>query len=65
MFESVNTLFTFVMDNGVTVLTAISMIVAGASVLANFTPTQADNIFLDKISKAINALALNFKKPTQ
>lgn len=50
------------METLINVIQGAALIVAGASLLANLTPTDTDNKFLEKISKFINALALNFKK---
>lgn len=44
------------------VLAAIGAIVTAASLIANLTPTDADNKAIAAISRVINALALNFKK---
>jgi hypothetical protein len=43
------------------VFTAFTAIVTAASMVANLTPTQADNKVVDAISRFINALAFNFK----
>jgi hypothetical protein len=53
-------IFDFIAANGSVIVTSILAIIAGASGLANLTPTQADNILLDKIAKVVNFLALNF-----
>jgi len=50
------------MDKIITIIQAAAMIVAAASLLANLTPGETDNKVIEKISKFINALALNFKK---
>lgn len=50
------------MENLLAILNAVALIVAGASILANFTKTDADNAVLAKVSKLVNVLALNFKK---
>jgi hypothetical protein len=43
------------------IFTALTAIVTAASLVANLTPTQADNKVVDAINRVINALALNFK----
>ena len=50
------------MDTLFTIIQAASLIVAAASLIANLTPNETDNKWLERISKFINALALNFKK---
>ena len=35
-------------------------IVTVASLIANLTPSESDNAFIDKIGKFIHALAMNF-----
>lgn len=50
------------MENLIDLVQAASLIIAGASLLANFTKTDADNQFLAKIAKIVNMFALNFKK---
>lgn len=52
--------FAFLQENGAEILQALSGIVAGASVLANFTSTDKDNRALGWISRAIHFLAANF-----
>lgn len=42
------------------ILTALASIIAGASILANFTKTDADNKALGVISNLIHFLAGNF-----
>ena len=42
-------------------LPVINGLIATASLAANFTPNQTDNIFLKLLSGAINGAALNFK----
>lgn len=54
--------YTFLKVNGLDIVTAITMIVTGASALANFTKTDVDNKALAVIAKALNFIALNFKK---
>lgn len=50
------------METLINIIQAASLFIAGASILANFTDTEADNEFLAKLSKWINLAALNFKK---
>lgn len=42
--------------------TAITAVVAGASAIANLTPTDHDNKVISNIGKIINLFALNFRK---
>lgn len=37
-------------------------VIAAASLIANLTPTEADNKFIAFVAKLVNGLALNFKK---
>lgn len=43
-------------------VTWITGIIAAASVIANLTPSESDNKFIAKLTKAIQLLALNIKK---
>ena len=43
-------------------VTWITGIIAAASVIANLTPSESDNKFIAKLTKAIPLLALNIKK---
>lgn len=54
----------WLLENWETILTAVTMIVTGASVIAKLTPTETDNIFLGKLLKFIDTLAIN-NKPTE
>jgi len=53
-------LILFLQLHGADILQAITAIISGASVLANFTPTDKDNKALGAISNAIHFLAANF-----
>ena len=44
------------------IIQIVTSVIAAASLIANLTPTDADNAVIATISKFINALALNFKK---
>lgn len=44
------------------ILQIVTSVIAAASLIANLTPTNADNAVISTISKFINALALNWKK---
>ena len=57
----INEIVEFVKLNGFEIVTAVSMIVAGASVLANFTKTDVDNKVLAFVGKAIALLAGNVR----
>lgn len=52
--------FLFLQLHGQDILQAVTGIISGASVLANFTKTDKDNKVLGKIGKAVNFLAANF-----
>lgn len=52
----------FIMLHAQDIITAILAVISAASAIANITPTQADNKIVALISKAVNYLALNFKK---
>lgn len=53
-------LYLFLQIHGGDILQAVTSIVTGASVLANFTPTDKDNKALGWVGKMINMLAANF-----
>ncbi|MFN7640302.1 MAG: hypothetical protein ACK5PR_00975 [bacterium] len=44
------------------VITVVTSLVTIASVVANFTKTDADNKVVAKVSRFVNLLALNFRK---
>ncbi len=46
-----------------TTLIAASAVVTVASALANLTPTEADNRAVAWLSRLVNFLALNFRRP--
>lgn len=50
-----------ILDTVGTVVEALLLIVAGASILAAYTPTKKDDIFLSRVKKFLNLLAFNFK----
>ncbi len=52
-------MFAFIISHVDELLIAVSSIIAGASALAALTPTQKDDLFLMKIKKAIDLMALN------
>lgn len=52
-------MLTFIISHLDEMLIAISSIIAGASALAALTPTQKDDLFLMKVKKIIDILALN------
>ena len=52
----------FLANNWFEIITALSMMVAGASVLAKFTPTPKDDAFFAKIKKFLDMIALNPKR---
>lgn len=51
----------WVINNTGELIAALTAIVAGASILANFTKTDKDNKALGFLSKLLNLLALNVK----
>jgi hypothetical protein len=53
-------LYLYVTLNGYQILTALTQIIAGASVIANITPTKKDNKILGSISVIVNTLAMNW-----
>jgi hypothetical protein len=53
-------LFLFLQLHGADILQALTSIVSGASVLANFTRTDRDNRAVGLLSKAVHFLAANF-----
>jgi hypothetical protein len=55
-----STLFLFLQLHGPDLLQALANIVTGASVIANFTPTDRDNRAVGVLSKAVHFLAANF-----
>lgn len=52
----------FLHDHLSDILTAVTSIVTAASVIANMTPSDADNKIVAAIAKFVDMLALNFKK---
>lgn len=44
------------------ILSAITSIVGGFSVLASMTPNNADNVIVDRLMKVINFMGANFGK---
>jgi hypothetical protein len=53
-------IYLFFQLHGSEIVQALSAIISGASVLANFTKTDKDNRAVGLISRAINFLAANF-----
>ncbi len=52
-------IFGFFTEYGATILDAAAYVIAAASLIANITPTDADNKALALIGKIVNALGLN------
>ncbi|MGE0252017.1 MAG: hypothetical protein AB7G80_04925 [Dongiaceae bacterium] len=50
---------TFILNHLADILTAITSLVTGASLIAALTPTPADDNFIAKIRRFIDVLALN------
>ena len=48
-----------------TIISIISLIVTGASLIAASTPTPKDDVWIGKLYKLIDALALNIGKAKQ
>jgi len=44
------------------VVEIVSLVVAAASIAANFTKTDADNVWIARIGKVVNFFALNFRR---
>lgn len=53
---------TWLLDHALELLNLAALIIAAASAAANLTPSETDNKWVEKASKFINLLALNFKK---
>lgn len=53
-------IYLFLQMHGGEIAQAVTSIVSGASVLANFTKTDTDNKAVGLLSKLVNALAANF-----
>jgi hypothetical protein len=54
------TIFNIITQHGGDILQAVSGIVSGASVLANFTRTDKDDKAMGFVSRVVNFLAANF-----
>ena len=52
----------YLIENWTVILSAVTSIVGGFSVLATMTPNNADNVVMDRIMKAINFMGANFGK---
>ena len=50
----------FIQSHGGEILQALAEIIAGASILANFTKTDTDNKAVSALGKAVHFLAANF-----
>lgn len=55
-------LFSAISENWATIFNFVTATIAVASLVANWTKTDADNKFIDTVSKLVNYLALNIKK---
>ncbi len=53
-------LFIYLQLHGAEIMQALTSVIAGASVLANFTRTDKDDKAIGFASKAVNFLAANF-----
>lgn len=52
----------WLLEHGLELLNIAALTVAVASAIANLTPSETDNKWVEKASKLVNLLALNFKK---
>ena len=52
----------YIIENWTAILSAITSIVGGFSIIATMTPNKADNMLVDKLMKAINFLGANLGK---
>jgi hypothetical protein len=55
-------LVSFVMDNYVSILSAVASIVGGFAVLASLTPNKSDDRIVQMILDMVNFLGANFGK---
>lgn len=55
-------LIKYVLDNGETLIAILTGVVTVASLVTNLIPGESDNIFVAKIKKMVDWLALNFSK---
>tara|TARA_R100000152_G_C6738587_1_gene162552 strand:+ start:885 stop:1076 length:192 start_codon:yes stop_codon:yes gene_type:complete len=55
-------LVSFVMDNYVSILSAVASIVGGFAVLASLTPNKSDDRIVQMILDVVNFLGANFGK---
>tara|TARA_R100000231_G_scaffold91838_1_gene69133 strand:- start:54 stop:230 length:177 start_codon:yes stop_codon:yes gene_type:complete len=52
----------YLIENWAAILSALTSIVGGFSILATLTPNEADNMLVDKLMKMINLLGANLGK---
>ena len=52
----------YVMENWTMILSAITSIVGGFSIIATMTPNEADNKAVDAVMRAVNFLGANVGK---
>ncbi len=55
-------LVSFVMDNYVSILSAVASIVGGFAILASLTPNKSDDRIVQMILDVVNFLGANFGK---
>ena len=48
--------------NAEEIITVVTGVIAAASVIANITPTQTDNVVLKVLGVVVNLLAVNLKQ---
>lgn len=52
----------YLLSHALELIQIATAVIAAASLVANLTPTDADNKFIAVLAKLVNGLALNFKK---
>tara|TARA_R100000742_G_C4279092_1_gene102899 strand:- start:3991 stop:4167 length:177 start_codon:yes stop_codon:yes gene_type:complete len=52
----------FIMENWTMIISAMTSIVGGFSIIATMTPNKADNMIVEKMAKFVNFMGANFGK---
>jgi|TARA_R100001198_G_C5028401_1_gene95327 hypothetical protein len=52
----------FIMENWTMIISAMTSIVGGFSIIATMTPNKADNMIVEKMVKFVNFMGANFGK---
>lgn len=60
--EQLMSLLSYIQNNWTDILSGITMIIGGASVLVKLTPTTKDDEILGKIKNILSVIALNPKQ---